>query len=186
MGVSKINTAELGVKKVLISEEELHKKVHEMGQLISKEYIGRPLLMVSVLKGAFVFMADLIREVTVPCEIDFMCVSSYQNSTTSSGTVKITKDLNVDIKEYDVLIVEDILDSGLTLNSVIKLLEHRNPKSLKVCALLDKPARRKVEVNANYTCFEIPDEFVIGYGLDCAEKYRNLPYIGVYDTEFNA
>lgn len=182
----KINTAELGVKKILISEEELHQKVCEMGAIISKEYEGKNLLLISVLKGAFVFMADLMREITIPCEIDFMCVSSYQNSTTSSGTVKITKDLNVDVKEYDVLIVEDILDSGLTLSAVVKLLEHRNPKTLKVCTLLDKPSRRKVEVKADYTCFEIPDEFVIGYGLDCAEKYRNLSYIGAYDTDYKA
>lgn len=181
-----INTAELGVKKVLISEEELRRKIKETGAMLSEEYKGKKLLMISVLKGAFVFMADLIREITLPCEIDFMCVSSYQNSTVSSGTVKITKDLNVDIKDYDVLVVEDILDSGLTLSAVLRLLEHRKPKSLKVCTLLDKPARRKVEVKADYTCFEIPDEFVIGYGLDCAEKYRNLPYIGVYDTEYQA
>ena len=181
-----INTAELGVKKVLISEEELRNKVRDMGQIISNEYKGKNLLLVSVLKGAFVFMADIMREITIPCEIDFMCVSSYQNSTTSSGTVKITKDLNVDIRGYDVLIIEDILDSGNTLSAVIKLLQHRNPKSLKVCTLLDKPARRQVEVNADYTCFEIPDEFVIGYGLDCAEKYRNLPYIGAYDTNYKA
>ncbi len=140
--------------------------------------------MVSVLKGAFVFMADLIREITIPCEVDFMCVSSYQNSIVSSGTVKITKDLNVDISGYDVVIVEDILDSGLTLSAVVKLLEHRNPKSLKVCTLLDKPSGRKTQISADYVCFEIPDEFVIGYGLDCAEKYRNLPYIGAYDTSY--
>lgn len=181
-----INTAELGVKKILISENELRTKIREMGAVISEEYKGKNLLMISVLKGAFVFMADLIREVTIPCEIDFMCVSSYQNGTVSTGTVKITKDLNVDIRGYDVLVVEDILDSGQTLSSVLKLLEHRQPSSLRICTLLDKPARRKVEVKADYTCFEIPDEFVIGYGLDCAEKYRNLPYIGVYDTEYKA
>ena len=181
-----INTAELGVKKILIPEEELRRKIREIGAILSEEYKGKNLLMVSVLKGAFVFMADLMREISIPCEIDFMCVSSFQNVMVSTGTVKITKDLNVDIKDYDVLIVEDILDSGLTLNSVMQLLLHRHPKSLKVCTLLDKPARRKVEVKADYTCFEIPDEFVIGYGLDCAEKYRNLPYIGVYDTEYQA
>lgn len=179
-----MNKAELGVKKILISEEEIKTKISEMGQIISKEYDGKRLLMISVLKGAFVFMADLMRAVTIPCEIDFMCVSSYQNSTVSSGTVKITKDLNVDIKEYDVLIVEDILDTGNTLKAVINLLNHRNPKSLKVVSLLDKPDRRVVDVDIDYTCFTIPDEFVIGYGLDCAEKYRNLPYIGVFDTDY--
>lgn len=179
-----MNKAEVGVKKVLITEQELKSKVKEMGQMLSKEYEGKKLLMISVLKGAFVFMADIMREITVPCEIDFMCVSSYQNSTVSSGTVKITKDLNVDIKDYDVLIVEDILDTGNTLKAVINLLKHRNPKSLKVVALLDKPDRRVVDVDVDYTCFTIPDEFVIGYGLDCAEKYRNLPYIGVFDTDY--
>lgn len=177
-----MNQAEYGVKKILITEQELKSKIHEMGEIISKEYDGKKLLLISVLKGAFVFMADLMREITIPCEIDFMCVSSYQNSTISSGTVKITKDLNIDIRDYHVLIVEDILDSGNTLSSVIKLLNHRNPLSLKVITLLDKPERRVVNVDVDYTCFTIPDEFAIGYGLDCAEKYRNLPYIGVFDT----
>ncbi|HNX63636.1 MAG TPA: hypoxanthine phosphoribosyltransferase [Oscillospiraceae bacterium] len=176
-----MNKAEYGIKKVLISEQEIKDKISEMGALISKEYDGKKLLMVSVLKGAFVFMADLMRAVTIPCEIDFMCVSSYQNSTVSSGTVKITKDLNLDVKDYHVLIVEDILDSGNTLSSVIKLLNHRNPKSLKVVTFLDKPDRRTTSVNVDYTCFTIPDEFAIGYGLDYAEKYRNIPYIGVLD-----
>lgn len=177
-------SAEFGVKKILISEEQIKSKVSEMGKVISEEYEGKKLLMVSVLKGAFIFLADLARAVTVPCNIDFMCVSSYQNSTVSSGTVRITKDLNIDIKDYDVLIVEDILDSGNTLNSVINILKGRNPKSLKVITLLDKPERREVEVNVDYVCFTIPDEFAIGYGLDCAELYRNLPYIGVFDTDY--
>ena len=176
-----MNKAEYGINKVLISEQEIKDKISEMGALISKEYDGKKLLMVSVLKGAFVFMADLMRAVTIPCEIDFMCVSSYQNSTVSSGTVKITKDLNLDVKDYHVLIVEDILDSGNTLSAVIKLLNHRNPKSLKVITFLDKPDRRTASVNVGYTCFTIPDEFAIGYGLDYAEKYRNIPYIGVLD-----
>lgn len=180
-----MNSAELGVKNILISEEEIRAKIKETGAMLSKEYEGKKLLLVSILKGAFVFMADLMREITIPCEIDFMCVSSYQNSTVSSGRVQITKDLKVDIEGYDVLIVEDILDSGLTLSEVTSILRGRRPASLKICTLLDKPARRVADIKADYCCFEIPDEFVIGYGLDCAERYRNLPYIGVFDTDYS-
>lgn len=179
-----MKTAELGVKSILITEEEIQNKIKETGAMLSELYNGKKLLLVSVLKGAFVFMADLMREISIPCEIDFMCVSSYNNGTVSSGNVNITKDLKVDIAGYDVLIVEDIIDSGLTLSALKDLLLARNPKSLKICTLLDKPARRQAEITADFTCFTIPDEFVIGYGLDCAEKYRNLPYIGVFDTEY--
>lgn len=180
-----MNSAEKGVKNILISEEEIRAKVKETGAMLSKEYEGKRLLLVSILKGAFVFMADLMREITIPCEIDFMCVSSYQNSTVSSGKVQITKDLKVDIEGCDVLIVEDILDSGNTLSEVTAILRERKPASLKICTLLDKPARRVADIRADYCCFEIPDEFVIGYGLDCAERYRNLPYIGVFDTDYS-
>lgn len=166
------------IKGVLISEEELKAEVHELGARISKEYEGKNLLLVSILKGAFVFMADLMREITIPCEIDFMAVSSYKSSTVSSGTVEIIKELSADISEYDVIIVEDILDTGRSLSVVKSMLMDRNPKSLKIYTLLDKPSRRVVDLEADYVCFTIPDEFVVGYGLDYAEKYRNLKYVG--------
>ncbi len=175
---------ELGVKSVLIDETTLQDKIAEMASLLTEEYRGKNLLLVSVLKGAFVFMADLCRKIDLPCAIEFMCVSSYHNATETTGEVKILKDIGVDISEYDVLIVEDILDTGFTLSKIVELLKERNPKSLKICTLLDKPARRRVDITADYTIFTIPDEFVIGYGLDCAEIYRNLPYIGVYDMDF--
>ena len=166
------------IKNVLISEEEIKAKVHELGTKISKDYEGKKLLLVSILKGAFVFMADLMREITIPCEIDFMAVSSYKTSTISSGTVEIIKDLKADISQYDVIIVEDILDTGRSLNVIKSMLMDRNPKSLKIYTLLDKPSRRVVDLKADYVCFTIPDEFVVGYGLDNAEKYRNLKYVG--------
>lgn len=176
---------EHGVGRVLISEEEIKARISAMGQRLTAEYAGKRLLLVSVLKGAFVFMADLMREIKLPCEIDFMCVSSYRDGTDSTGTVEVVKDLAMDVREYDVLIVEDILDSGRTLSAVRKLLEGREPRSLAVCTLLDKPARRVVPVECEYTCFEIPDEFAVGYGLDYAEMYRNLPYIGIYVPDSN-
>ncbi len=167
------------IKKVLISEEELADIVAKLGAQISEDYKDKNLLMVSVLKGSVVFMSDLMREVTIPCEIDFMSVSSYGDKTKSSGTVRILKDLDRDIVGYDVLLVEDILDSGKTLNYLMDLLYARNPSSIRICTLFDKPERREVDIFADYKGISVPDEFIVGYGLDYAEKYRNLPYIGV-------
>lgn len=171
------------IKRVLITEDEIKAKIAEVGAQISHEYEGKPLLLVSILKGAFVFMADICRAVTVPCEIGFMCAKSYYNGTSSSGIVKITMDLDQDISKYHVIIVEDIIDTGRTLSDIIKLLKARDPLSLKVVTLLDKPDRRLVDLKADVSLFTIPDYFVIGYGLDCAEIYRNLPYIAEYDAD---
>ena len=169
------------IKRVLISEDEIKAAVKEAGRKISESYDGRPILLVSILNGAFVFMADLCREVTVPCEVAFMCAKSYYKGTESSGIINITMDLEQDISGYHVIIVEDIIDTGRTLNDVVKLLKARNPLSLRVITLLDKPSRRLVEFEPNMALFEIEDRFVIGYGLDCGEMYRNLPYIAEYD-----
>ncbi len=171
------------IEAVYYSEEKLQSIVNDLGRKISEDYKEKNLLLVSVLKGSVVFMADLMRAITIPCEIDFMCVSSYANGTTSSGVVKIIKDLDINLEGKDVLIVEDILDSGRTLNYIISILEKRNPSSIKICTLLDKPERRAVDLYADYSGAEVPDEFVVGYGLDYAEKYRNLPYIGVLKEE---
>ena len=171
------------IKRVIISKEEIEAKIQEVGKQISDTYDGRPILLVSILKGAFVFMADLCRSITVPCEIGFMCAKSYYSGTVSSGAVKITMDLEQDISKYHVIIVEDIIDTGRTLNDVVNLLKARNPLSLKVITLLDKPSRRLVEFKADISLFTIPDYFVIGYGLDCAEQYRNLPYIAEYQEQ---
>ena len=171
------------VKKVLLSEEELHAKVAELGAQITKDYEGKNLLLVTVLKGAVVFLADLMRTIDQPAEIDFMVVSSYGSGVKSSGVVKIVKDLDINLEGKDILIVEDILDSGMTLDYIKGMLQDRNPSSIRICALLDKPARRKVDLQADYVGFTLPDEFVIGYGLDYDEKYRNLPYIGVLKPE---
>ena len=171
------------VKKVLLSEEELHAKVAELGAQITKDYEGKNLLLVTVLKGAVVFLADLMRTIDQPAEIDFMVVSSYGSGVKSSGVVKIVKDLDINLEGKDILIVEDMLDSGMTLDYIKGMLLDRNPASIRICALLDKPARRKVDLQADYVGFTIPDEFVIGYGLDYDEKYRNLPYIGVLKPE---
>jgi len=167
------------IEEVLLSSEEIHKKIEELGKCISADYKDKNLLMVSILKGSVVFMADLMRQITVPARIDFMSVSSYGTGVKTSGVVKITKDLDVPLEGYDLLIVEDILDSGLTLHYIIEILKSRKPRSVSICTLLDKPERRKVEVRTDYLGFNIPDKFVVGYGLDYAEKYRNLPYIGV-------
>ncbi|MBR3768572.1 MAG: hypoxanthine phosphoribosyltransferase [Clostridia bacterium] len=167
------------IKKVLISEDEIKEMVSSMGKQISEDYKDKNLLMVSVLKGSVVFMSDLMRSVTIPCEIDFMAVSSYGNKTESSGTVRILKDLDRDINGYDVLLVEDILDSGKTLNYLMDMLYARNPASIRICTLFDKPERREVDIFADYKGSSVPDEFIVGYGLDFAEKYRNLPYVGV-------
>ena len=171
------------LEKVLINEEVLQKKVKELGKKISEDYKGKNLLMVSVLKGSIVFMADLMRAITENCQIDFMSVSSYGSGVKTSGVVRILKDLDRPLEGYDLLIVEDILDSGLTLDYIISILKKRNPLSIKICTLLDKPARRKSSVKADYFGFDVPDEFVVGYGLDYDEKYRNLPFIGVLKPE---
>ena len=168
------------IKRVLISESEIAAAVKKAGEEISSSYDGHPILLVSILKGAFVFMADLCRAVTVPCEIGFMSAKSYYEGTTSTGKVTITLDLEQDISKYHVIIVEDIIDTGRTLNDVVKILKARGPRSLKVVTLLDKPSRRVVDFKADVSLFTIPDHFVIGYGLDCGEHYRNLPYIAEY------
>lgn len=171
------------ISKVLYSEKEIAEIVSELGAKISEDYKDKNLLMVSVLKGSVVFMSDLMRSVTIPCEIDFMSVSSYGDKTKSSGTVRILKDLDRDIANYDVLLVEDILDSGKTLNYLMDLLYARNPASIRICTLFDKPDRREVDIYADYKGLLVPDEFIVGYGLDYSEKYRNLPYIGVLKDE---
>jgi len=170
---------ERGVGEILIPEERLQERIRELGAAITDDYAGKELLLVGVLKGAVFFMADLMREIGVPCEVDFMAISSYGASTDSSGVVRILKDLDINIKGRHVLVVEDIIDSGLTLSYLVRNLESREPASLEVCALLAKPERREISVNVRYTGFEIPNKFVIGYGLDFAERYRNLPYVGV-------
>ncbi|MBE6788970.1 MAG: hypoxanthine phosphoribosyltransferase [Ruminococcaceae bacterium] len=171
------------ISKILVSEEDIAKKVKALGEQISRDYEGKNLLMVSILKGSIVFMADLMRAITIPAKIDFMAVSSYGSGVKTSGVVKIVKDLDIDLHGYDVLIVEDILDSGMTLKYITELLKARGTKSIKIATLLDKPARRKVDIKADYFCFDIPDEFVVGYGLDYDEKYRNFPAVGVLKRE---
>ena len=173
----------LGVSKVLIEEDVVAARVAELGSEISDDYAGKDLLLVGVLKGAVFFMADLMRQLSIPCEVDFMAISSYGASTDSSGVVRILKDLDINIEGRDVLVVEDIIDSGLTLSYLIRNLESRNPASLEICALLTKPERREIDVDVRYTGFEIPNEFVIGYGLDFGERYRNLPYVAVLDPD---
>ena len=170
---------------VYIPEEEIKKKVKELGKKITEDYkdIEGKLLLVSVLKGAVVFMTDLMREIDLPLSIDFMIVSSYGSSTMSRGNVKIVKDLDINISDYNILIVEDILDSGYTLSKIIEMLKTRNPKSLKLCTFLNKPDRRVANVDLDYCGFVIPDEFIVGYGLDYDEKYRNLPYVGILRFE---
>lgn len=181
------NTMDQGMNrdilKVLLTEEQLHQKCAEIGAAISRDYAGRDLLLVSVLKGAVVFMADLMREISIPCAIDFMVVSSYGSGVKTSGVVKIVKDLDTNLAGKDILIVEDILDSGMTLSYLTELLRDRGPASLRIAALLDKPSRRKVPLRADYVGYEVPDEFVVGYGLDYDEKYRNLPYVGILKPE---
>jgi hypoxanthine phosphoribosyltransferase len=170
---------EAGVGEILIEEDRLQSRIRELGAELSVDYAGRELLLVGVLKGAVFFMADLMRSLTVPCEIDFMAISSYGASTDSSGVVRILKDLDINIEGRHVLVVEDIIDSGLTLSYLLRNLESREPASLEICALLTKPSRREIDVPVRYVGFEIPNKFVIGYGLDYAERYRNLPYVGV-------
>ncbi|OCT13264.1 hypoxanthine phosphoribosyltransferase [Paenibacillus pectinilyticus] len=171
------------IQEVLYSEEQIQGKIKELGELLSTDYEGKNPLVICVLKGAFIFMADLVKQIRVPLEIDFMAVSSYGQSTKSSGVVKIIKDLDVPVEGRHILIVEDIIDSGLTLSYLIDVLERRNAKTISVVALFNKPARRTVELEPDYAGYELPDEFVVGYGLDYAEKYRNLPFIGILKPE---
>jgi hypoxanthine phosphoribosyltransferase len=171
--------AEPGVGDILVQRDELAHRVRELGEEVSRDYAGRDLLLVCVLKGAVFFLSDLMRHLDVNCELDFMAVSSYGSSTDSSGVVRILKDLDAPIAGRDVLIVEDIVDSGLTLSYLFRMLRARDPASLEVCALLTKPERREVDLPIRYVGFEIPNRFAIGYGLDHAERYRNLPYVAV-------
>ncbi len=171
------------VGEVLIDKDTLSARVAELGAEISSDYEGRDLLLIGVLKGAVFFMADLMRKLTIPCEVDFMAISSYGASTDSSGVVRILKDLDINIEGRHVLVVEDIIDSGLTLSYLMRNLESREPETLEVCALLTKPDRREIEVPVRYVGFEIPNRFVIGYGLDFAERYRNLPYVAVLSDD---
>ncbi len=167
------------VAEVLVDQDTLAERIAELGDEISEDYEGRDLLLVGVLKGAVFFMADLMRHIRVHCEVDFMAISSYGAATDSSGVVRILKDLDINIRDRHVLVVEDIIDSGLTLSYLVRNLGAREPASLEICALLTKPSRREIEVPVRYVGFEIPNRFVIGYGLDFAERYRNLPYVGV-------
>jgi hypoxanthine phosphoribosyltransferase len=169
------------VGEVLVAADDLRRRVRELGESISRDYAGRPLLLVGVLKGAVFFLSDLMRFIDIPVEVDFMAVASYGSATDSSGVVRILKDLDIAIEGRDVLIVEDIVDSGLTLQYLLRNLGSRNPASLEVCALLTKPDRRKVDLPTRYVGFEIPDRFVIGYGLDYAERHRNLPFVAVLE-----
>ncbi|MGZ0051322.1 hypoxanthine phosphoribosyltransferase [Brevibacillus gelatini] len=171
------------IEKILLSEEDIARKVKELGKTLAAEYKDKNPLVICVLKGAVLFMADLIRHMDIPCEMDFMAVSSYGSGTESSGMVKILKDLDTSVQNRHVLIVEDIMDSGLTLSRLVELLRHREAASVKVVTLLNKPERRKVDISPDYSGYDIPDEFVVGYGLDYAEKYRNLPYIGILKPE---
>lgn len=171
------------VKEVLCTEQQLQEKIAELGAAITKDYQGKDLLMVSILKGSVMVMADLMRAVDLPLQIDFMNVSSYGAGTETKGSVKILKDLDVDIKGKNLLIVEDILDSGVTLHNLMNMLQQREPASIEICALFSKPSRRKVDVKAKYIGYEIPDAFIVGYGLDYDEKFRNLPYVGILKEE---
>lgn len=174
------NITENQIGKIIVSEEEIRRKIAEAGKAIADKYRGKPLLLVSILKGAFIFLADLCRAIDIPCEIGFMCARSYYSGTESSGIVNITMDLEQDVSRYHVIIVEDIIDTGRTLSDVKKLLAARNPLSLELVTLLDKPERRVVPLEADISLFTVPDLFLIGYGLDCGEKFRNLPYIAEY------
>ena len=174
---------EKAIQEVLFTEEELDRRVREIAKEIEKDYEGQEIMLISVLRGSFVFMADLCRRIDLPCTLDFMSVSSYGKGTSSSGQVQITKDLSSDISGKHIIVVEDILDSGNTLSYLLRILEQRHPASIRLCTLLDKPDRRVKPVEVHYSGFTIPDAFVVGYGLDYAEEYRNLPYIGVLKPE---
>ena len=169
--------------RVLLSEEDVDKRIQEIGEQISKDYAGKQVHLVCVLKGGVFFLCELAKRITVPVSMDFMSVSSYGSATKSSGVVKIVKGLDEPLKDKDVLVVEDIVDSGRTLSYLLDMLRDRGPKSIKLCTLLDKPERRVVDVNVDYTGFSIPDEFVVGYGLDYDQRYRNLPFIGVVEFD---
>ncbi|WFA07727.1 hypoxanthine phosphoribosyltransferase [Tissierella sp. Yu-01] len=171
------------IKEVLLSEEELQKRIKELGNEITKDYKDKDLVVIGILKGAVIFMSELVKNIGLPITIDFMAVSSYGKSSISTGEVRIIKDLDFSVEGKDLLIVEDIIDTGLTLNYLTELLKKRGANSVKICTLLDKPDRRTVGVNIDYLGFEIPDEFVVGYGLDYAEQYRNLPYVGALKEE---
>ena len=171
------------IERVLLTEGQLQERVGQMGEELSRDYAGKNLLLVSVLKGSVVLMADLMRAISVRCKIDFLAVSSYGSSTRTSGNVKLLKDLDHPVDGMDILLVEDILDSGLTLHYIREMLDTRGAASIKICTLLDKPERRKADIHADYVGFTVPDAFVVGYGLDYAEHYRNLPYIGILKKE---
>ena len=171
------------IKEVLLTESDLANKISQIGKSISKDYEGRELILIGVLKGSVMFMADLMKKIEIPCSMDFMAVSSYGNSTKSTGGVRILKDLDFEIEGKDVLIVEDIIDTGVTLKYLVEYLKARKPNSLEICSLLNKQDRRKVDISAKYIGFEVPDFFLVGFGLDYAEKYRNLPFIGILKEE---
>jgi hypoxanthine phosphoribosyltransferase len=171
------------VQEILITREEISKRIGELGQQISRDYAGKDLMLIGVLKGSVPFMADLLREISIHCTMDFMAVSSYGVSTQSSGVVRILKDLDSNIENKNILIVEDIIDTGYTLKYLMENLRSRKPEDISICCLLDKPDRRKVKLDIGYVGFKIPDAFVIGYGLDYAERYRNLPFIGILKKE---
>ena len=171
------------IKEVLLTESDLRSKISEIGKIISKDYEGRDLVLIGVLKGSVMFMSDLMKEIEIPCSMDFMAVSSYGSSTKSTGVVRILKDLDFQIEGKDVLIVEDIIDTGVTLKYLVEYLKARKPNSLEICCLLNKQERRKADIVAKYLGFEVPDFFLVGYGLDYAEKYRNLPFIGILKEE---
>lgn len=167
------------IEKVLFDEKEIRGRIHEIGDMISRDYEGKELLLVGVLKGSVMFMADLMKEITIPCSMDFIAVSSYGNSTQTSGIVRILKDLDFPIENKNVLIVEDIIDSGVTLKYLLDYLGRRNPETIEIACLMNKEEKRKVHISPKYIGFDVPDYFLVGYGLDYAEKYRNLPYIGI-------
>ncbi len=171
------------VETILLDEAALANRVHELGEEISKDFAGEEVMLVGILKGASIFLSDLIRQISLPAYIDYMMVSSYGNSAETSGVVRIIKDLEDDIEGKNVIIVEDIIDTGLTLAYLVQNLQSRHPKTLKICTLLDKPARRLREIEVDYKGFDVPDEFIIGYGIDYAEKYRNLPFVGILKRE---
>ncbi|HOB37129.1 MAG TPA: hypoxanthine phosphoribosyltransferase [Candidatus Avimonas sp.] len=174
------------IGEILFTAEQIAEIVKRMGKQISEDYADKNLVMISVLKGSLIFMADLMRAVTIPCSIDFLSVSSYGSGTTTTGEVRILKDLDTSLEGKDVLVVEDILDSGMTLSYLLSSLKARRPRSIRLCTLLDKPERRRVDIKADYEGVQVPDKFLVGYGLDYAEKYRNLPYIGVLKPEIYA
>ncbi len=171
------------IKEILINEQQIDAKCKELGEIITKEYQGKKPILITVLKGAVVFLADIIRYIDLPLEMDFMVISSYGSGTRSPGNIKIVKDIDISLEGKDILIIEDILDSGQTLYHITQMFQSRNPASIKICTLLDKPCRRKADIKSDYIGFEVPDEFVVGYGLDYDERFRNLPYIGILHPE---